>query len=289
MDPITVGLLGAAAIKAVPGVINGVSSFFNDKSGYDYDAARFAAGLQFQYQAALQQHQQAWEERMSNTAHQREMLDLQRAGLNPILTATGGNGAATPSMSAGQAGMPDAVSEKAAILQNKIAKQQNALNTLQTLSNVELQSKQALQAQTSAELQQKQSDLTSMKTLTETINMLLNKKDLDYYDKKFLLNAQESIAKTSNYYASNSLMRAQISNMEYLAPYQAEQYASQARLNDRLPVNTTSIKGPLGIGITTQNNYTTDIHNHGSEEPHWRAYPTYDSKGKIIHTKYKYE
>lgn len=76
MDPVSIGLAGGAA-----------SAFAGWQSNKE----------NIQAQKEINASNQAFTERMSNTAHQRQVADMRAAGLNPILSATGGSGASAPS------------------------------------------------------------------------------------------------------------------------------------------------------------------------------------------------
>lgn len=61
----------------------------------DWQERQNVLAMQFNAQEAAKSR--SWQEYMSNTAHQREIKDLKAAGLNPVLSAMGGNGAAVTS------------------------------------------------------------------------------------------------------------------------------------------------------------------------------------------------
>lgn len=61
----------------------------------EWQEVQNAKAMQFNAQQA--QANRDWQEMMSNTAHQREVRDLLNAGLNPVLSASGGNGASVTS------------------------------------------------------------------------------------------------------------------------------------------------------------------------------------------------
>lgn len=67
------------------------------------------------------ERQMDFQAKMSSNAHQREVEDLRKAGLNPILSATGGSGASTPSgaMARFDNPVPEALASAASAAQYK--------------------------------------------------------------------------------------------------------------------------------------------------------------------------
>lgn len=129
------------------------------------------AGISSAYNAFQAGKSRDWQERMSNTAHQREVADLRKAGLNPILSARHGGASSPPGATA-------AAAPSSAI--------QSGLQAVGLRQNLELQRAQIRDINSAASLKEVQARVAqrtepeAVDSIREALYKLRNEGDLTW-------------------------------------------------------------------------------------------------------------
>lgn len=124
-----------------------------------------------------QRRQNKWSKQMSDTAHQREVEDLRRAGLNPILSALGGSGASSPSAAGLNVPQLKSSDISGKLLAKKLAESGVSLNSASAQkaladSNVSKKNLQAIGAQIEKTNQERRTSSALEKKINEEKNAL---------------------------------------------------------------------------------------------------------------------
>ncbi len=99
MDGVGVSAVNNAAdqISQLKGIAQANSAFNAEQAQLQREWTEQQNAKAMQFNRIEAKKNRDWQEMMSNTAHQREIKDLLAAGLNPVLSAMNGNGAAVTS------------------------------------------------------------------------------------------------------------------------------------------------------------------------------------------------
>ena len=138
----------ADQIAGLKGVAQANSAFNAEQAKVQRDWTEQMTAKQMDFNAAEAAKNRQWQEMMSNTAHQREVRDLMAAGLNPVLSAMNGNGAAvgsgaTASASLGSGSKADADTAASGAIANLLGSILGAQTALQS-ANINARTQEAV-------------------------------------------------------------------------------------------------------------------------------------------------
>lgn len=138
----------ADQIAGLKGVAQANSAFNAEQAKVQRDWTEQMTAKQMDFNAAEAAKNRQWQEMMSSTAHQREVRDLMAAGLNPVLSAMNGNGAAvgsgaTASASLGSGSKADADTSMSGAIANLLGSILSAQTALQS-ANINARTQEAV-------------------------------------------------------------------------------------------------------------------------------------------------